>query len=567
MGIQLKNNASGTLATAISASDTGIVLTTGNGASFPALAAGDYFYATLESTGGTFEVIKVTVRSGDSMTVVRAQEGSTANSFAAGSRIELRVTVGSVAGYVQDRIVTVKDFGAVGDGVADDTAAIQAAIDGYRGKIYFPIGTYKISATIKIRPERILIGEGAGGYFQGAGYDRMTCFKPTAGFSGSDVFRADPADDGPTLVYNFGNAMRDLLIDCINIKNAGKTIIKLFSLSNSETFDSVRIINNNTNIAIHIGKSANSVAFESDGLSFNNIYCLQCDVGGTTTNPVLLIDCANEISFRDSKFQRGNDETAVGGKAVFISPIPTRSISAITLESCSFAGAEIGVLVQGNATDGGGPRWVRVQNGTFEGPKYGIVAFGTPFPGSVQFCTFGPGNRIFAGPSGSVGISLLANANNNTVFADEFTPVEFGAFSSANTLYNGGAFTDSGTSNVRVSRNGDAVQLNRLFCEAFIAPTLLNSWANAVNRETAGYLKDAQGFVRLKGTVTGGGYGSGSGNTIFTLPAGYRPSAPVVYAASAGGAFAQVVIGVDGSVLPVTGSGALSLDGISFRAA
>ena len=146
MGIQLKNNAVGYLATAISASDTGAVLQTGNGASFPTLGAGDYFYATLESTGGTSEVIKVTARSGDSMTVVRAQEGSTANSFAAGSRIELRVTVGSVVGYVQDRIVSVKDFGAVGDGVADDTAAFTAA-RAVTNRYYVPSGTYLVDAS------------------------------------------------------------------------------------------------------------------------------------------------------------------------------------------------------------------------------------------------------------------------------------------------------------------------------------------------------------------------------------------------------------------------------------
>jgi len=48
--------------------------------------------------------------------------------------------------------VSVKDFGAIGDGVADDTAAIQAAINYIpNGLVYFPSGTYKISASIQIK--------------------------------------------------------------------------------------------------------------------------------------------------------------------------------------------------------------------------------------------------------------------------------------------------------------------------------------------------------------------------------------------------------------------------------
>ena len=163
MGIQLKNNASGTLATAISASDTGIVLTTGNGASFPALGAGDYFYATLESTGGTFEVIKVTARSGDSMTVVRAQEGSIANSFAAGSRIELRVTGAAVTDFLQsgtgavirnfrDKLretVNLKDFGADNTGAVDAATAINSAFNSGAKAIY-ATGTFLITSNVTL---------------------------------------------------------------------------------------------------------------------------------------------------------------------------------------------------------------------------------------------------------------------------------------------------------------------------------------------------------------------------------------------------------------------------------
>ncbi len=57
---------------------------------------------------------------------------------------------GSVQTTVQAKLqetVSVKDFGAVGDGVADDTAAIQAAIDA-SSNVFMPSGTYKTTATI-----------------------------------------------------------------------------------------------------------------------------------------------------------------------------------------------------------------------------------------------------------------------------------------------------------------------------------------------------------------------------------------------------------------------------------
>ncbi|MFC4302391.1 glycosyl hydrolase family 28-related protein [Cohnella boryungensis] len=48
--------------------------------------------------------------------------------------------------------INVMNFGAKGDGKADDTAAIQAAIDSVGGEtIFFPVGLYKISKPIRIK--------------------------------------------------------------------------------------------------------------------------------------------------------------------------------------------------------------------------------------------------------------------------------------------------------------------------------------------------------------------------------------------------------------------------------
>lgn len=63
----------------------------------------------------------------------------------------------AVARTLQDKVretASVKDFGAVGDGVADDTAAIQAAISATLtpsgGTLYIPDGTYKLTAKLVV---------------------------------------------------------------------------------------------------------------------------------------------------------------------------------------------------------------------------------------------------------------------------------------------------------------------------------------------------------------------------------------------------------------------------------
>lgn len=92
MGAKIKNNAYGTLLSSIAPGDTAITLSSGQGANFPSLSTGEYFYATLINTSNTLEIVKVTGRTGDVLTVVRAQEGTVARTYVVGDRIEIRIT-------------------------------------------------------------------------------------------------------------------------------------------------------------------------------------------------------------------------------------------------------------------------------------------------------------------------------------------------------------------------------------------------------------------------------------------------------------------------------------------
>ena len=91
------NNAYSVLNGAISDVATAVVLTTGTGSRFPSPSAGDWFLATLiglDNNGveNAWEIVKCTARSSDTLTVTRAQEGTSAVSWISGTHIELRDT-------------------------------------------------------------------------------------------------------------------------------------------------------------------------------------------------------------------------------------------------------------------------------------------------------------------------------------------------------------------------------------------------------------------------------------------------------------------------------------------
>ena len=112
---------------------------------------------------------------------------------------------GAVATTVQTKLrtsVSVKDFGAVGNGIADDTASIQAAIaslNGNPGTILFPSGTYKVTATCPCFAGQNFISEGAK-------LDVTSLNAPLFAYNNSG-----------TLVFNFANPNPPSLISGFNV--------------------------------------------------------------------------------------------------------------------------------------------------------------------------------------------------------------------------------------------------------------------------------------------------------------------------------------------------------------
>ena len=137
-----------------------------------------------------------------------------------------------------DDFINSKDFGIVGDGVADDTVAIQRALDqlylntnkdnpSARVKLMFAPGTYKITGTIYVPPYASILG---------AGSDK-TVFNVSAA-TGFTTVNSSSAKGGP---YNtntnisFNNQARQIRIEGISFTHTvNGTLFNMDSVRDSE---------------------------------------------------------------------------------------------------------------------------------------------------------------------------------------------------------------------------------------------------------------------------------------------------------------------------------------------
>ncbi len=127
MSLKMSNNAVARLSAPLLIGDTSLVLNTAEAASFPSPGAGEWHPITV-ADGVHVEILRATSRSSNVVTVVRAQEGTSAYDFAAGSIAEVRMTAGVIASLQADTTTVQTHVDSLTSDVAGDLTALETTV-------------------------------------------------------------------------------------------------------------------------------------------------------------------------------------------------------------------------------------------------------------------------------------------------------------------------------------------------------------------------------------------------------------------------------------------------------
>ena len=213
----------------------------------------------------------------------------------------LQTGTGAVARLLQSKlsdVLSVRDFGATGDGVTDDTAAIQAAITAAQARagaeVYFPPREpgqyYKITAPLKITAPVKL---------RGAGASAVQLIAPAGAIaSGSYMLDIDClAGDNVEHITVEGMTIRslDAVPNGIRLKNAGEcdfSDVRVYNVANGLSIDGTRCFSNTftrfvcysiTNAGLRfLSTFAGGGQFTFKGCTFLGAYGVQIPAGALT---------------------------------------------------------------------------------------------------------------------------------------------------------------------------------------------------------------------------------------------------------------------------------------------
>lgn len=464
-----------------------------------------------------------------------------------------------------NRVYNVKDAGAAGDGIADDTAIINsvvaAAIAAGGGIVYFPPGTYKTTSNLTIAITTPTIGLTLRGVFN------ASVIKPTVAVTIALNLGSSGTD--PHVLDRF--LMTGFRIDCTNmgaaatgIKVGDYTITGAVPYSTYMTFRDVDVYH-----ATGVGSKAWWIADLVEGV-FENCYA------GHSTTPLHIEahdgNMPTELAFRN--FHSRSSPTGDGanivtgdgirfdGRCVFeanalaglrVAPTAGQNISGLEVDGARFEGNYAGDTTKWQCHIDGtlaGTVAVRLSNIRFTGAAKSIYlknarnsVIDKPYPSNVVDAVYidvGVMGEMFSWPHNNLDITTrYKNLLSPTTF--HYMRSEVDALRSEMDVLH----ADIGWSDV---------------------PTLQNSWVNyGAPYANAQFQKDALGWLHLRGLIKNGTVTPGT--VLFTLIAGYRPLKQLIVPVVSNGAFTSILIDTAGAVSLASAANAtyLSLEGIRFR--
>ena len=232
--------------------------------------------------------------------------------------------------------VNVRDFGATGDGVTDDTAAIQAAVNSGAWDVYAPAGNYLLSASIEIKTPI---------YFHGAGRNG-TIFKQNTNF---DVF---VIDDGVGVMSGMSMAKFQIINTQAAASVTSGAGIRMYR-SYYGVFDDILISNcyfgvrsRQSNVTRY---NAVDVFFVyvgylfSEGFSFDS-YIANCVISGQGGgfSSVYMLDMCDELTFYSVIMNRSAYNVYADASAYGVNLRP----EFCRFTSCSFDSSSTGVFLR-----------------------------------------------------------------------------------------------------------------------------------------------------------------------------------------------------------------------------
>jgi hypothetical protein len=488
--------------------------------------------------------------------------GTTGQTYVVGS-LFTAATIGSgsgngaaaVARTLENRfadVVNVKDFGAVGDGVADDTAAIQAALNAAnagKGKVCIPAGTY-IVGNINWPGNNIILQGETSGFSYNSSATPKSILKAKSGTTiVLDLVQTGLAED------RTGNVIQDLEVDGNAISLVG------IDCAGSNIIERVRV-RGCTTAGVRLTNFTNGTRIVRCGLNQNSGWGLKIEGASTTTFSVTDTNISlNTLGGVDIQagvlvyFQNCVIESNNGPGLYFYKPnTHTNAFEGFLFDNC---------WLEDNASTA--PNFVLVMSAGTSDKDYGVQR--------VQFrqCRFtaSVATRKYMNIEVAQWVEFINCQFDNSSQSDAATLTSNAYYVS---FINSGEST--GSSGLTATQLDNAIAqgnfawwhdvgVHRNVGSGAPAAAFQNSWLNyGLNYTPARYWFDKDGRVCIDGVIKSGTI---SAVPAFTLPLGYRPYTNKVFVGDGNNSHSAVYVMTTGEVQIRSGSATFEgINGIVF---